>query len=95
VNIEKDYCVRVTFGSEEQLVSRVYDHVHLFRPLGYSIVKLVTTDGFQQWNMPIEQGEAIAEAAGIKPTERDEISESEYDMYLRYQESRLGDDWLE
>lgn len=95
MEVSRNFSIKVTFGEEEQLVNRVYDHVHLFRPLGHSIVKLVTTDGFQQWHMPIEQGEAIAEAAGIIPTEREEIAETEYDGYTRYLEATLDDSWLE
>jgi hypothetical protein len=95
IEIGKDFSVNVTFGEEEQLVNRVFDHVHLFRPIGHSIVKLVTTEGFQQWHLPIETGERVAEAAGIVPTERTEITEREYDGYLRFQESTLDDTWLD
>jgi hypothetical protein len=95
MEIRPNFSVRVTFGDQEQLVNRIYDHVHLFRPLGHSIVKLVTEDGFQEWHTPLEQGEAVAEAAGIVPIEREEISQPEYDAYMRYQASTLNDSWLE
>lgn len=95
MEVNPDFSVKVTFGDEEQLVNRVYDHVHLFRPLGHAIIKIVTTEGFQQWHLPIEQGEAVAEGAGIKPIERDEISQKEYDGYLAYKEATLSDDWLD
>jgi hypothetical protein len=95
IEIGKDFSVQVTFGEEEQLVNRVFDHVHLFRPIGHSIVKLVTTEGFQQWHMPIETGERVADAAGIIPTERVEITEREWAGYLRFQDSQLNDSWLD
>lgn len=94
MKIEKDYCVRVNFGEEQELVSRVFDHIHVFKPLGHAILKLVTEEGFKQWHMPIEQAEHVAEASGIIPIERTEISETEYDAYLRYREATIDDSWL-
>lgn len=92
--VKQDYSVRMQFGEEEELVDRVWDHVHLFRPLGHSIVKLVTEEGMAMWHMPIEQGEAVAEAAGITPIDRPDITVKEYLAYRRYQESVLDDSWL-
>lgn len=93
--VQPDFSIKVTFGDEEQLVNRVYDHVHLFRPLGHGIIKLITNEGFQQWHLPIEQAEAVAEASGITPTDRQEITQQEYDAYLRYQEATIDESWLE
>lgn len=93
--IQPDFSIRVTFGDEEQIVNRVYDHVHLFRPLGHGIIKIMTSEGFQQWHLPIDQAETVAEGAGITPIERPEISQKEYDAYLRYQEKTMDDDWLD
>ena len=95
IEIGRDFSVAVTFGGQEQLVNRVFDHVHLFRPIGHSIIKLVTTDGFQQWHVPVESGERVAEAAGIIPTDRKEITEREWEGYLSFQDSQLNDGWLD
>jgi hypothetical protein len=92
--IRPDYSIRVNFGEESVLVDRVYDNVHLFRWLGHGILKVIMDEGLGQWHMPEQQAEYIADNTGIIPVERQDISEREYDAYLRFQEASLGDSWL-
>ena len=95
MEIEHDRSINLTFGEREMLVDAVYDNIHIFRPLGFSILKLVTNDGFCQMATGIEDAEQVAEAAGIQPVERTSIRQSEYDFYLNYQQMTLDDDWLQ
>lgn len=94
--ISEDSSVRLNFGDESVLINRVFDNIHIFDWLGHSILKIVDNDsGFMQWHMPQEQGLWIAEEALITPVYRPEITQREYDGYLRYMETRVDDSWLE
>lgn len=93
--IVDDFSIGLEFDGRKILVDAVYDRVDIFRPLGFSILKLVTNDGFLQMGTDIEDAEAVAEGAGIIPNYRPSIRRSEYDFYLRYMELTLDDDWLE
>lgn len=95
MEIKPDFSARITFGDKEELVNRVYDHVHIFEALGHTIIKLVTNEGFKQWHTPMHNGLKVAEAAGITPLYREEISQIEYEQYLRFQEQTIDDDWLD
>lgn len=89
-----DFSVKINFGEKEELVNRVYDHVHIYEWLGHGILKLVTTGGVEQWHLPQDQALWIAESAGITPIYEQTITSTEYETYLRYQETFLTDDWL-
>lgn len=66
MNIGKDFSVRVNFGEKEFLVNRCFDHVHLWRELGFSILKIVDpNDGFVQMCLTIEDAEQIDEQSII------------------------------
>jgi hypothetical protein len=95
MEIKPDYSIGLDFGEQHFSIDAVYDNVHLFRPLGFSIMKIVTNEGFLQMGTDIEDAEKVAEAAGIIPIERTDIRQSEYQFYLNYQEMTLDDDWLE
>ena len=96
MEINPDLSIGVNIGEGQRvLVDRVYDNVHIFKPLGHAILKLIGEEGFMQIHVSEEDGLAVAEGAGIKPLERDEISEKEYAAYLEFQEHTLKDDWLD
>lgn len=92
--VNPDRSVRLNLGETEVLVDRVYDHVHIFSWLGHGILKIITEKGLMQAHVSEADARRVAEEAGIKPLERDEISAKEYEKYLETQESRLDDSWL-
>jgi len=87
--VQHDFSIGVTFNDTRIMVDRVYDNVHIFDWLGYSILKLITEEGFRQVPLTMEQGQQIANAAGITPVYRPEITESEHEHYLMVQALRL------
>lgn len=95
MEIKPDFSIGLDFQDKHFQVDAVYDNVHIFRELGFSIMKIVTTEGFLQMGTDIDDAEKVAEAAGIIPVERTSIRQSEYDFYLNYQEMTLDDDWLQ
>jgi hypothetical protein len=92
--IQDNFSVQVNLGGEATLVNRIYDNVHIFDWLGHSILKIVGQEGFLQWHTSQENGLKVANAAGITPVYRPEITQEEYDQYLLFQEQMLSDDWL-
>lgn len=95
MQIEPDYSIKIEFQEQEILVDATYDRVDIFRPLGFAMLKIVTSNGFLRMGTDIPDAEAVAEGAGITPQERTTIRQSEYDFYLSYMEKTLDDDWLE
>jgi hypothetical protein len=93
--VNKDFSVRIDLGDEQVLVDRVYDNIHIFPWIGHAILKLVTEEGMMQVHTTIDEALRVAEATGIKPLEREEISEREYEKYLDIQVSQLDDSLLE
>lgn len=91
--VQPDFSVGVNFNDIRILVDRVYDNVHIFPWLGYSLLKLVTNEGFRQVPLSAEQGLEVATATGIKPLYRDEISASEHEHYLQVQAMRLENEY--
>lgn len=89
--VRPDMSIRLNYGDESVLVDRVYDNVHIFDWLGYGLLKLVTQDGYKQIPLTVEQAQEIANAAGITPVYRPEISEAEHEHYLRVQAQNLED----
>jgi len=87
--VQPDFSVGVSFNDTRILVDRVYDNIHIFDWLGYSLLKLVTNEGFRQVPLSMEQGLQIATATGITPVYRPEITESEHEHYLQVQAMRL------
>jgi len=92
--IQPDFSVAVNLGEEATLINRVYDNVHIFDWLGHGILKIVSTEGFLQWHLTQDSALQVAEAAGITPVYRPEITEHEYQQYIQFQEHFLGEDWL-
>ncbi len=92
--IQPNFSVSLNLGGEETLVNRIYDNIHLFDWLGHSILKIVGNEGFMQWHTSMESGLKVAEASGITPVYRPEITQEEYEQYLLFQEQMMGDDWL-
>lgn len=92
--IRPNYSVNVNFGGTELLVDRVFDNIHLFKWLGHGILKVICDDGLVQIHTSESEALRVAEAAGIIPVERDEISQSEYNTYLSAQETQL-DKWFD
>lgn len=93
--VQSDFSIGVNFNETRVMVDRVYDNVHIFDWLGYSLLKLVTDEGFRQVPLSVEQGLQIANAAGITPVYRPEISESEHEHYLQVQALRLEEQFGE
>lgn len=89
--VKPDFSIRVSFTDSFAVVDRVYDQVHIFDWLGYSLLKLVTSEGFNQIPVTVEQGLEVAKNAGIIPTLRNEIAESEHEHYLKVMAMRLED----
>ena len=83
--VNPDFSIGVNFNDHKVLVDRVYDNVHVFPWLGYSLLKLITSEGFVQVPLTAEQGLDVAENAGIIPVYREEIAESEHEQYLQIQ----------
>lgn len=92
--VRPNFSVGVNMGGEKVLVDRVYDHVHVFNWLGHGILKIITDEGLLQVHTTEEDALRVAEAAGIVPTLREEISETEYEKYLEAQENQM-EGWLE
>jgi hypothetical protein len=80
--IKPDFSVRFNFGGQDVFINRMYDHVHIYSWLGHGILKVIGEEGFQQWHVGEASARQVAEAAGIVPIERTEISEKEYQGYL-------------
>lgn len=93
--IQPDFSVSLTLGGDKVLINRIYDNVHIFDWLGHSILKIIAEEGFLQWHTSLANGIEVAQAAGITPVYRPEITPKEYDQYLEYQEQFLADDWLQ
>ena len=92
--VKPDFSVRMTVGTDEILINRIFDHVHLFRWLDHGILKLITQEGFVQYHVSLEHAEKVARAAGIIAIERTEISEREHESYLTAMGSFMTDEWL-
>ena len=93
--IQTNFSVNLKLGDEEVLINRVYDNVHIFDWLGHSILKIVGQDGFLQWHTSQANDIEVANAAGITPVYRPEITPEEHEQYLAYQQQFLTDDWLQ
>lgn len=89
--------VRVHLGDEQSyLFDAHYDTIHTFRWLGHSILKMVDGElGFIQIHTSAEYGDALAENVGCEVFERETIGAREYESYIQYIESTMGDNWLE
>lgn len=92
--VNPDFSIMLNYGERQFLINRAFDNIHLFHKFGFAMLKIVDQTGFLQICVPIEDALAVAEASAIKPLERDEISESEYRHYQKYQEENLSDDIL-
>jgi len=92
--IQPDFSLRLNMGEESIIVNRIYDNVHIFDWLGHGILKLVGEEGFLQYHTTQEQALGVANAAGITPVYRPEITPHEHEQYLAMQEQLLSDDWL-
>lgn len=105
--IVDDFSISVEFLGREILLDFTFDRIDLFRPIGFSILKIVTSEGFLRMGTDIEDAEQIAENAQIIPIERPSIRRSEYEFYKNYLKmadydkyldvmtSELDDNWLE
>lgn len=93
--IQPDFSIAVNMGGDKVLINRIYDNVHLFDWLGHGILKIVAEEGFLQWHTSYDTAVEVANNAGITPVHRPEITPTEHEQYLKYQEQFLGDNWLE
>jgi hypothetical protein len=92
--IEPDFSISVNMGEDSVLINRIYDNVHVFDWLGHGILKIVSEQGFLQWHTTQASALEVANAAGITPVYRPEITPTEYEQYLKFGEQMLSDDWL-
>ena len=86
-DIRKDtfYQIPITDGDEEHefMVSAKYDSIHVYKPLGIWILKMLDDEqGLVQAVMDETQARKLAEFALLPIVERPFLYESEHNMYL-------------
>lgn len=89
--------LNVQFNGEvhEFLLDPVYDRMDRFAWLGFNLLKIVDPEkGFAQIPFTDEEAATVQIPANLPLVERDFITEREYDIYIRWQEQLLDDNWL-
>ena len=73
-----------------------FDRIDHFSMLGMYMLKVVSNEGFLEFCIDSDEGERVSQLDGVIAVEREEMLESEYEIYLRWQVGKLAiEDFLE
>lgn len=93
MEIRHDFSIRVSLGQDrEYLLDPRYDRVDMFRELGHAVLMVIGEEGVTHEPIRPNDAEKIIQA-GIPHTERQFITESEHETYLKVQAALL-EEWF-
>ena len=94
--VVSDKLYEVMLGDEETILSPKYDKIDYFPGFGHYILKILTEEGgMSTAHLTEDAARRVNEYSGVPFALRDEMFQSEYEGYIRFQTRQLDDGWLE